>query len=251
MNVQYYGETIARSIMFSNNIDKLLKKIGEILPKINVNQAELLGIINETFLAYGSTGFISAQGKSNIYMFLYYISRNVELDDEARAIYMSYYSEIINMLNNSVTNKKKNEFYRMELSIRKNAKKYYNPDAVSDKKIEERETEINKSIESDLNVLFSHLSLPDQDFMKQQINFVVSPTFVESSRYLVNEFPSLISEKTFKRRLCSTLESKEFYSKRYRKNIIRRLTLDQEKTYLGQIKYTKDDKKLYKKVAGI
>ena len=41
------------------------------------------------------------------------------------------------------------------------------------------------------------------------------------------------------------------YNKRFRRNVFRRLTLDKEEAYLGDIRFTKSDKQLYKKVAGM
>ena len=251
MKEQYYGETIARSVMFTNGIEGVLKQIRGLLPKINVNMSEMLTVINETFLAYANANFLSGDGKTNIYMFLDFLAREIELDEEAKAVYRYYYQDLIDMLNNSVTDKRTNDFYRMELAIRKHNNKYYSQTLVSEEKINGMSKRVNESIEGDLNVLFSHLDLKEMDYLKHQFDFVISPTFIDSARYLVYEYPGLVGEGKFKSRLCSTLETKEMYNKRFRRNVFRRLTLDKEEAYLGDIRFTKSDKQLYKKVAGM
>lgn len=248
---QYYGETIARSIMFSNDIEKSLKSLKKLLSKIDVDMSELMEVINETFLAYANAGFLSGNGKANIYMYLHFIGREVELSDEAKETYRLYYQSIINMLNNDVTDNNMEDFYRMELSIRKNASKYYNPIKVSSNKVSAMTEKTNQSIENDLDVLYSHLDLPDREYLGSQISYISSPMFIESARYLVYEYPCLVNEKKFKSRLCSTLETKELFNKIYRRNVFRRLSLEKENAHLGQIRFSRDDKKLYKQVAGM
>lgn len=251
MKEQYYGETIARSVMFSNDIDKTLKNLKELLFKMDVDMVEMLEIINETFFTYADAGFLSGNGKTNIYMYLHFISREVELSEDAKSVYKFYYQVLIDMLNNDVTDKSMDDFYRMELAIRKSAPKYYNHTMVSSSKISEMTNKVNASIESDLNVLYSHLDLPERDYLGRQISYISSPTFMDSARYLLYEYPGLVSEKRFKSRLCSTLETKEMFNKIYRKNVFRRLSLDKDKAYLGQIRFSRDDKKLYKQVVGM
>ena len=93
MKEQYYGETIARSVMFTNGIEGVLKQIRGLLPKINVNMSEMLTVINETFLSYANVNFLSGDGKTNIYMFLHFLAREIELDEEAKAVYRYYYQD--------------------------------------------------------------------------------------------------------------------------------------------------------------
>ena len=247
MKEQYYGETIARSIMFSNNIDTFLKKIEKFFYVTDVNIAEILEVINETFIAYANSGFLTNNGKTNIYMYLHFLSR-IELPKEAKDIYKLYYQELMDILNNDITDQKINDLYRIELAIRNSNKKYYSRRVVSDKKVEMIIPSINDSIEADFNVLFKHLDATEQEYEDSQIGFITSSTFVESARYLMYEWPGLMEESNFKNRLCSTLEKKEQASKHFRRNIFR---LDKDDSYIGPVKFNSSDKRLYKQVSGM
>lgn len=251
MKEQYYGETIARAVMFSNDIDRVIKQLKNLLPKLDVDMAELVEVICETFLSYAQASFISNNGKSNIYMYLNYIGRSDILDEDAKAEHRHYYQTLMDMLNGDATNRCLTDFYRIELATRKQSKRYYNRALVPSDRIDSLVQKTNDSIEGDLSVLYGHLDLEDSVYAKKQVDFVISPTFIESARYLTYEYPGLVAERNFKNRLCSTLQTKEDYSRFYRKNVFRRMVLNKENAHLGKITFTRADKKLYKQVAGM
>ena len=91
MKEQYYGETIARAVMFSNDIDRVIKQLKDLLPKLDIDMADLVEVICETFLSYARASFISNNGKSNIYMYLNYIGCSDILDEAAKEEHRYYY----------------------------------------------------------------------------------------------------------------------------------------------------------------
>ena len=91
--------------MFTDNIGKFLKKFEQIIKKLDVNFADMLEVINETFLAYASSGFVSDKAKGNIYYFLYALTR-MNLSTEAYQICNMYYQEMLDMLNGETKDSK-------------------------------------------------------------------------------------------------------------------------------------------------
>ena len=249
MKEQYYGETFARAIMFTDNIDKFLKKFEQTIIKLDVNFADVLEVINETFLAYASSGFVSDKAKSNVYFFLHSLTR-MNLGKEVYQIYNMYYQELLDMLNGETKDSKMLDFYRMELFVRKSKKPYLSSTKVSDAKIKDKIQDVNKSITFDSDVLFGHLDATDDEFSKHAIHYVTSPYYVESARYLVYEYPGLLSEGNVKNRMCSTLEQRDSLNKQYRKSMFRRFALDKTERHMSSLSYAQDNKKLYKQVVG-
>ena len=250
MKEQYYGEYFARAIMFTNEIDKTLEELKDILPKINIKMADLLEIMNETFLNYASNGFVTDKAKSNIYSFLHFVSR-MQLDEETRQVYYLYRETIMDMLNGNKKDNRIEDFYRQELFVRKNKKEYFNRVQVPTAKIEELIPSINDSIVFDSKILFSHLEEDGASFRKQSIKYVSALHYVESARFLIYEYPCLIQEDNFKNRLCFILEQRFKLNREYRRNIFKRFSLDKENKHIGAISYGQDTKKLYKQVVGL
>lgn len=243
MKEEYYGKVIARSIMFTDEIENLVKKLESLLLKLNLNTPNLLEIIYETFLSYENKGYLTNQGKNNICFFLSFINQPGLLDDSNINC-----QEVIGMLKCVNFGNRLTKFYRHELAIRSDNQSYENPELVSDKKIERMVRTINISILNDLDVLFGLLDDTDLNYWNGQMRFIISPNFIESARYLMHENHSLVLDNNFKNRLCATLEIKESMSKKYHKNFFRRITLDKEYAYLGKIEFGKNDKSLYKRV---
>ena len=184
-------------------------------------------------------------------MYLNYIGCSDILDEAAKAEHRYYYQTLMTMLNGDATNRCLTDFYRIELAIRKKSKRYYNRALVPSDRIDSLVQKTNASIEGDLSVLYGHLDLEDSAYAQKQLDFIISPTFIESARYLTYEYSGLVAEGKFKNRLCSTLQTKEDYSRFYRKNILRRMVLNKENAHLGKITFTRADKKLYKTIVGM
>lgn len=249
MKEQYYGEYFARAIIFTNNIDKLLNRFETVISKLDVNMSELLETIHETILLYASNGYVTDKAKGNIYFFLHFISR-MQLDSDVRQICSMYRKEMFDMLNGERKDSRINEFYRNELAIRKGNQVYLNRTLTPEQKLQSLIPKVNDGIVFDTEVLFSHLDESEEDFDKHSIHYISSPHYVESSRYLIYEYPGLMEEPNFKNRLCTILESRVELSKQYRKNIFKRFTLTRENQHIGTISYSRDNKKLYKQVVG-
>lgn len=246
MKEQYYGEIIARSVMFSNCLEDFLSQLDKTLPRMKVNLTEVLGIANATFIEYADAGFLSDQGKGNVYMYLHWLNKR-NLSDEERRICSLYYPRIIDMLNNDITNENIEEFYRIELATRKNNKKYYNERTVSKKDVFEQSKNINNGIVFDFKVLYSNLDAPEQEYWNSQIELIASSNFIESARYLVSEYSGLMSEDNFKNRLCTTLEKKENMARKYRRT---KLSIN-KKAKLKSATFNHSDKTLYKQISGM
>ena len=235
--------------MFTNEIEKTLEVVKEILSKIDVNMADLLETMSEMFLSYASNGFVTDKAKNNIYFFLHFVSK-MKIDKEASQVYYLYYEAIIDMLNGDKKDTRIEDFYRQELFVRKNKKEYFNRVQVPSTKIEEQIPLINESIVFDSKVLFSHLEEDGASFRKHSINYISSPYYVESARYLTYEYPGLLQEDNFKSRLCFILDRRVKLNKEYRRNVFKRFSLEKVNKHIGTISYGRDAKKLYKQVVG-
>ena len=241
MKEQYYGETFARTIMFTDDIEKFLKKFEQIVIKLDADFAEILEVINKTIFAYASSGFVNDKAKCNIYFFLYALNR-INLSAEAYKIYSMYYQEMITMLNSDTNDNKIMDFYRFELSVRKNKKAYLSSIKVPDSSIEKKIQDIKRSITFDSDVLVEHLSATDADFSNHQIHYVTSPYYVESFRYLIYKYPGLLNEESVKDRISSTLAQRDCLNKKYRKSWFVRFKLDKTEKHICSIKYGQDNK---------
>lgn len=240
MKKTYYGEILARSIMFSTDIHSFYPKLDYIISKMDVELSDVLEELFQMFLFYAECKYITNNSKSNIYMFMHYISRK-PLGDKAYRIYRAYYGEVMLMLNDVKCDKNLEEFYRYEISARSNKPQQI----ITSQKIEREKQRINKSIEFDSEVLFNHLDEDDDTFDKRSINFVASPYYTESVRYLMNGYPKISDEPNFKNRVCMILEKRSNLKKRHRG-----FSLDKSNCCIRNMLARHDAKKLYKQVIG-
>lgn len=243
MKDNYYSEVIARAIMFTKNINELLGLLEEIFKTFEDVLPDLLNDICMHFLEYGNKGYLSRDSKSNIYIYANSINR-FGLSFYSLDAHYEFYPDIIRMLNEEDLGKNIIQFYRQELSLRRNNKKFY-----SDERLLLMADDIRSSIASDLGVLYTYSKLSDEEYKKRQLPFIASPQFAESVRYLTTKYPSILQNESFKNRVLETLEAKESVHKKYR-NPLKRFTLTHENTYFGQIRFKREDKKLYLKIKG-
>lgn len=249
MKEQYYGDYLARSVMFANEINGLLAQLEKKLPILDINVSDLLKVMFETFMLYANEGFVSGKAKSNIYFFLDFI-RKAKFNCDIREVFNNYQNTILEMLNGESSDSRLSDFYRQELFIRRNSKMYLNPIAVSNKKVLSLAPAINDGILFDCDVLFSHLEENDSAFENQQIQYVASRDYVGSVRHILYKYPTIMSNPNFKNSVCSTLDRRTELNRQYRKGIFKRFSLDKTNRYTASISYSRENKKLLKQVIG-
>ena len=229
--------------------EELLKQLKVKIPALNINISELLEVMFKTFISYAKAGFVSDKAKSNIYFFLDFV-RTAQLKGDIQTVFYTYQPEILEMLNGESCESKLSDFYRRELFIRRNSEMYLNSRAISNKKVLSLAPVINDGILFDCDVLFSHLDENESDFERHQIKYVSSPNYVGSVRHLLNEYPAIMSDPDFKKRVCYTLDRRMKLNKQYRKSIFKCFSLDKTNRYISSMAYGSENKKLLKQVIG-
>lgn len=138
-------------------------------------------------------GYLSNNAKENINRFLVDV-RNYE--DENRNKRINIINDILRIMNHQKDDKTI-EFYRMQLSTRRNDKKYLTK--YSDYVIKKEISEINLSIVYDYLVVYSHSNeITDEEFINDFLpGFVTSTLYYESINAILEENPSMFKDMKY------------------------------------------------------
>ena len=164
----------------------------------------------EIFISDNRFMFDSAR-VNNIFKILQNITY---IDDEYTNERLKAINNIKDILNTPYNKQEHYDFYRTEIVQRYNNKKYYR---LKDNIIESKKDLINASIALDMPVIESHI-FDSEMYNKYYNEFIDNPLYYMSVRAIINEFPLILNNETFIKRLNSIL-SKNKDSKNTKKLI--------------------------------